>query len=89
MAPVTADGTIPDMKSIAALILQNVGTTNARIFSGAYTVLANGGTLTLNVTEDFASMDVLQLDVMFQGAGTNRLEIITIRYGADDAAINC
>lgn len=89
MAPVTTDGLIPDMKNVAAVIFQNTGTTNARIFNGNYTVLANGGTLSLDVTEDFGSMDILQLDVMFQGAGTNRLEVLTIRYGADAQNVTC
>lgn len=89
LQPKTTNGYITDMQNIAALVLQNVGTTNVRIFNGAYTILANGGSLTLNVTEDFGSMDVLQLDVVFQGAGTNRLEVLTMRYGPDDTVIQC
>ena len=89
MQPMTANGYIPDMKNIAAIVFQNVGTTNARLFNGNYTVLANGGTLALDVTEDLSSMDILQLDVVFQGAGTNRLEILTLRYGGDNAQLNC
>lgn len=89
MAPMTANGVIPDIKNVAAIVFQNVGTTNVRLFHGAYTVLANGGALTLDVTEDFGSLDVLQLDVMFQGAGTNRLEILTLRQGGDNTQINC
>lgn len=89
MKPMTANGYIPDMTNIAAIIFQNVGTTNVQIFNGNYTVLANGGTLSLNVAEDLTSMDVLQLDVMFQGVGTNRLEILTLRYGGDNVQINC
>lgn len=89
MPPMTASGYIPDMKNIAAVIFQNVGTANAKIFNGNYTVLANGGVLTLNVTEDFGSMDVLQLDVVFAAGGTNRLEILTLRMGVDDTNITC
>lgn len=89
LPPMTANGYITDIKGAAAVIFQNVGTNNCTLFHGNYTVLANGGTLTLNVTEDFGSMDVLQLDVMFTGPGTNRLEILTLRYGGDATNINC
>ncbi len=89
MMPMTANGIIPDIKNAAAIIFQNVGTTNVRLFHGAYTVLANGGVLTLNVTEIGGSIDQLQLDVMFVGAGTNRLEILTLRQGTDNYSINC
>ena len=89
MAPMTANGIVPDIKGVAAVIFQNVGTTNARVFKGAYTILANGGTLTLNVTEEMGSLDLLQFDVMFQGVGTNRLEIVTLRYGNDNTPIKC
>lgn len=89
LQPLTENGYLPDIVDAAAIIFQNVGTTNVRLFHGAYTVLANGGVLTLNATENFASIDQLQLDVMFQGAGTNRLEILVMRYGANDVNINC
>ena len=89
LPPMTANGYITDMESVAAVIFQNVGQNDCKLFNGNYTVLANGGTLTLNVTEDFGSMDILQLDVMFTGAGTNRLEILTLRYGGDNSKINC
>lgn len=89
MAPMTANGYIPDMPNIAAIQFQNVGDSTVRLFHGTYTVLPNGGILSLNVTEDFGNMDILQLDVQFTGGTTNRLEIITLRYGADNQNINC
>ncbi len=89
LKPMTANGYIPDLQNVASVVFQNVGTTNVRLFNGNYTVLANGGSLTLDVTEDFASMDILQLDVMFQGVGTNRLEILTLRYGGDNVYLTC
>lgn len=89
MQPVTQDTVIPDMPGIAAVQFQNVGDSTVRLFHGLYTVLPNGGILSLNVTEDFGSMDVFQLDVKFIGGTTNRLEIITLRYGADNTNINC
>ena len=89
LQPMTANGYIPDMPSIAALILQNTGDSTVRIFDGMWTVLPNGGTLAINVTEDMASMDVLQLDVVFTGGTTNRLEILTLRMGAQSAQLNC
>lgn len=89
MAPVTANGVIPDIPNIAAIQFQNVGDSTVRLFHGTYTVLPNGGILSLNVTEDWGSMDVFQLDVQFIGGTTNRLEIITLRYGADNSQITC
>lgn len=89
MAPMTADGYIPDMKGVMAVTFQNVGTTNARLFNGMYTVLANGGSLSLNVTEDLGLMDILKLQVMFVGAGTNRLEILTLRPSAENTVLTC
>lgn len=89
MAPMTADGYIPDMPNIAAIQFQNVGDSTVRLFHGNYTVLPNGGILSLNVTEDWSSMDVLQLDVKFIGGTTNRLEIVTLRYGTDHSQITC
>lgn len=89
LAPMVANGYIPDIRNVAAIIFQNTGTTNAVLFNGAYTVLANGGVLTLNVTELGGSLDVLQLNVMFSGVGTNRLEILTLRQGADNYSIDC
>lgn len=89
LPPMTANGYIVDLVGVAAVIFQNTGTNPARIFNGMWTVLPNGGTLSLNVTEDFGSIDILQLDVTFSGAGTNRLEILTMRNGADDTVLNC
>jgi len=89
LAPMTADGYIPDMKDVVAVVFQNVGTTNVKLFNGMYTVLANGGSLALDVTEDFATMDILKLQVMFVGAGTNRLEILTIRPAAENTVLTC
>lgn len=78
-----------DVVGVAAIIFQNTGTNDARIFDGMYTVRANGGVLTLNVTEDEASIDVLNLSVTFSGAGTNRLEVLTLRQGKDDTQLTC
>lgn len=89
MAPMTANGTIPDMPNIAAIQFQNVGDSTVYLFHGTYTVLPNGGILSLNVTEDWSSMDVFQLDVQFVGGTTNRLEIITLRYGGDNSNVIC
>lgn len=84
----TANGYIVDMKDVVAVVFQNTGTNTVRLFHGMWTVLPNS-TLSLNVTEDFASMDILQLDVMFSGAGTNRLEILTLRPSAENTTLNC
>lgn len=77
----TANGYIPDMEGVVAVVFQNTGTNNVRLFHGAWTILPNS-TLALNVTEHFGTIDVLQLDVMFVGAGTNRLEILTLQPSA-------
>lgn len=89
LPPITADGYMVDVVGVAAIIFQNTGTNDARIFDGMYTVRANGGVLTLNVTEDEASIDVLNLSVTFSGAGTNRLEVLTLRQGKDDTQLTC
>lgn len=89
MQPMTANGYIPDMAGIAAIQFQNAGDSTVRLFNGMYTLFPNGGILSLNVTEDMGSMDVLQLDVEFTGGTTNRLEIVTLRYGSDNTNINC
>lgn len=89
LPPMTANGYLKDISGAAAVIFQNVGTTNCRIFNGMWTVLANGGTLALNVTEDFGSLDILKLSVEFVGAGQNRLEVLTLRQGNDNNEILC
>jgi len=89
LPPMTADGYMVDVVGVAAIIFQNTGTTNCHIFNGMWTILANGGTLALNVTEDLGSLDVLDLSVQFVGAGTNRLEILTLRQGNDNSTLNC
>ena len=85
----TGNGHLVDVVGVAAIIFQNTGTAPVRIFGGMWTVLPNGGTLAINVTEDLGSLDVLNLDVVFQGAGTRRLEVLTLRQGNDDSIISC
>lgn len=89
LPPVTADGYLVDVVGVAAIIFQNVGTNDALIFDGMYTVRANGGVLTLNVTEDLGSIDVLNLSITFSGRGTNRLEVLTLRQGKDNTKLEC
>lgn len=89
LPPMVADGYLVDIVGVAAIILQNTGTTTCRIFNGMWTVLPNGGTLSLNVTEDLGSLDVLNLAVTFSGVGTNRLEILTLRQGGDNTKLDC
>lgn len=89
LPPITANGYLVDLVGVAAVIFQNTGTNTARIFNGMWTVLPNGGTLALNVTENFGSIDIFQLDVTFSGAGTNRLEVLTMRQGNDNTKIDC
>ncbi len=92
-APVTANGYLPDVKNVAAIIFQNVGDSTVRIFNGMYTVLPNGGTLALNATETpgngIATMDILQLMVTFTGGTTNRLEYLVLRPSNDNTPLNC
>lgn len=88
-APVTANGYLQDIKGVSAIIFQNVGTNNCTLWNGMYTVLANGGTLALNATEQMGTIDILQLMVQFTGAGTNRLEIVVLRPGNDNTPIPC
>lgn len=88
-APVETSGYLQDIKGVSAIIFQNVGTNNCTLFNGMYTVLANGGTLALNVTENYGTIDILQLMVQFTGAGTNRLEIVVLRPSKDSTPLNC
>lgn len=92
-APVTANGYLPDIKNVAAIIFQNVGDSTVRIFNGLYTILPNGGTLSLNATETpgsgIATIDILQLMVTFTGGTTNRLEYLVLRPGLDSSPIPC
>lgn len=92
-APVTANGYMPDIKSVCAIVFQNVGDSTVRLFDGLYTVLPSGGSLTLNATESpedgVATIDILQLMVTFSGGTTNRLEVLVLRPGTDDNPLNC
>ena len=92
-APMTADGYLQDIKNVVAIVFQNVGTNTAYVFNNMYTILPDGGSLTLNATESpndgVATMDILQLMVTFVGAGTNRLEILVLRPSTDDTPLNC
>lgn len=78
LLPVTDTNSIVE-NDIAAIILRNAGTATVKLFSGLYT-LDSKETLSLNVTEPGATMDVV-IDVLFDtssGAG-KRLEIIIFR----------
>lgn len=92
-APMTANGYMQDIKNVAAIVFQNVGDSTVRIFNGLYTILPNGGTLSLNATESpnegLSTMDILQLMVTFTGGTTNRLEVLVLRPSNDDTPLIC
>ena len=83
MAPVTQPGKLPPMVGIQAVILRNAGTATV-LLGGSYT-LDSKETLSLNVTEEFATLDVTEIDIAFNTATgiLQRLEIIVLR------AANC
>lgn len=77
MAPVTADGKLPDLTGIAAISLRNGGDSTVNIANGRWTLDAKE-TLSLNVTEDYAGMDIQDVQITFSGGSTNLLQIVVL-----------
>lgn len=78
LAPVIKNGKIPDLKGVAAISLRNAGDSTVSLDNGSWT-LDSKETLSLNVTEDGATMDILDITVTFSGGSTNSLQIIILR----------
>lgn len=78
LVPITKNGgKIPDLLGISAIIMRNAGDSVISLENGAYT-LQQYETLSFNVTEDFGTMDVLDVTVNFIGGSTNKLELIIL-----------
>lgn len=78
MSPVVANGKLPEMTDIAAVILRNAGDSVVQLESGRYT-LDPKETLSFNVTEDCAGMGITDVSVTFTGGTTNLLQIIVLK----------
>lgn len=83
-APLTADGDLPDMRNVAAIILRNAGTATVNLKNGQYT-LDSKETLSLNVTEDSAGLEIQDVGVTFDtsSGAVKKLQIIALK------AVNC
>lgn len=78
LAPMTKNGKLPDLRDIAAICLRNAGDSTINLENGAWT-LDSKETLSLNVTEDCAGMNVFDLTVTFSGGSTNKLQIVILK----------
>lgn len=80
LAPVTADGTIPPINDVAAVIFRNAGTATVNLWGGAYT-LDSKETLSLNVTEVGGQLNLYDIPITFDtGSGPlQRLQIIVLK----------
>lgn len=83
LTPLMADGYI-DQKDVFAIIMRNAGDATVNIWNGLYT-LDSKETLSLNVTEDFTSMDLLNIPVTFDtSTGTvKKLQIIILKRNSN------
>lgn len=77
LAPVVADGKLPDLTGIAAIGLRNAGDSTVNIANGRWT-LDSKETLFLNVTEDYAGMDIQDVQITFTGGTTDSLQIVIL-----------
>lgn len=82
MAPITADGTLPDLRGLKAILFRNAGTATVNFNSGAYT-LDSKETVSFNVTEDdrFTEMWFEGLQITFDTStgSVKKLQIIVIK----------
>lgn len=62
-APIVKPGDI-DLKDVVAVIFRNAGDATVNLWGGMYT-LDSKETLSLNVTEDWASIDLLNIPISF------------------------
>ena len=77
---ITANGTIPPLYSLDAVILRNAGTATVDLWGGAYT-LSPGETISFNVTLDDAILNFTDVLVTFDTSTgvTQKLQIITVK----------
>lgn len=79
LAPMVTDGFI-DQPNVEAVILRNAGTATVQLWNGAYT-LDSKETLSINVTEFVANLQLQHIPVMFDtSSGTvKKLQIVIIK----------
>jgi hypothetical protein len=83
IGPMTQSGALQDLMNISGIIFRNAGDNTVQINNGRYT-LDSKETLSLNVTEDFATMDVVSWNINFDADGptnTSKLQIIILKAG--------
>ncbi len=78
--PISANGTIPPLNDVDAVILRNGGTSTVNLWAGAYT-LCPGETISFNVTIDDAILNFTDVMVTFDTTlgALNKLQIVTIK----------
>ena len=79
LTPMVADGLI-DIKNLAAIVLRNAGDATVNLWNGLYT-LDSKETLSLNVTEDFSLLDMLNVPVTFDTStgSVKKLQILVMK----------
>lgn len=78
IAPVTANGKLPEFKGVAAISLRNGGDGTVNLAGGKWT-LDSKETLSINVTEDDdATLEVQDIQVTFTGGSTRLLQILIL-----------
>jgi hypothetical protein len=79
LAPITQPGKITPITGAAAIIFRNAGSATVNLWGGSYT-LDSKETLSLNVTEDFGTLDATEIPISFDtGTGpVQRLQILIL-----------
>lgn len=80
LAPVTEPGKISPINGAAAVIFRNDGSATVNLWGGAYT-LDSKETLSLNVTEDFGTLDLNDISITFDTTtgAVQRLQIVVLK----------
>lgn len=73
--PKVADGDIT-FENVAAIVLKNAGTATVNLWNGMYT-LDSKETISFNVTEDSAIMDIINIPVTFD-TSTGAVKLLQI-----------
>lgn len=78
LAPVIANGKLPEFGKVAAISFRNGGDSTVNLAGGRWT-LDSKETLSINVTEDDdAALEVQDISVTFAGGSTNLLQILVL-----------
>lgn len=79
VTPKVEDGDV-SFENVVAVVLRNAGTATVNLWNGAYT-LDSKETLSLNVTEDDAIMDLINIPVTFDTStgAVKKLQIVLLK----------